>query len=207
MINPVLCISRKAIEEQITVPTDTPTNFSYHFDMSAVDLHDFHFLHRKLADSKDPSDAVIAQALPQVLPYVMVLFEDQVLTYSRAKGAEDRLHGSLSCGFGGHVDLPDINPSNFSLTTGILRELQEELRLDVTKGFIFQEAKVLLIDTTNDVGLVHAGYVYTVDLSSKDMIDPDLSEIHLPEWKSREAILAELARYENWSQTLITMLN
>lgn len=206
MMNPVLCISRSAIDEQITIPKE-PSNSPYHFDMGAIAPEDFQFIHRKVVDGKSYEDFQVGQRFPQVLPYVLIMCEDEILTYSRAKGAEDRLHGSLSCGFGGHVDLRDINPDNFSLNTGILRELEEELNLKSSSGFIFNEEYVLLMDSTNEVGKVHAGYVYTVDLTSKDQINPDPSEIHLPEWKTREDILKEIDRYENWSQTLINFLN
>jgi len=206
MMNPVLCVTRKSFSEVIGMPPKIKGNNVYDFNMAEVDEKHFHFLSREVADSKNPDLFRIAQQLPQVLPYVLISCGDQILTYSRAKGAEDRLHGSLSCGFGGHVDIGDIDLKNFNLTPSIMRELEEELRLDLTKPFQFIENYILLLDNTNQVGQVHAGYVYAIELSSTDMVDPDPSEIHLPEWKTLPEMEAEKHRYENWSQSLIDEL-
>jgi len=203
MIDPVLCISRKAILKDIGIVNQPQGNYAYSFDISNVPDKDFHFLDRSLADSQNPEDHAVAQHIPQVLPYVLVTCGDEVLTYSRAKGAESRLHGKLSCGFGGHVELSDINVNMLNVVAATMRELNEELRIDDTKPMKLDETKIVLLDTTDNVGQVHMGYVYTLELSSKDMIDPDLSEIHLPEWKTYDQLAEEIKQYENWSQTLI----
>lgn len=205
MIDPVLCISRKAILDQNGLEKQPQGNLALSFDISEVDETDFHFLSRTLVDSADDADFNVAKHVPQVLPYVLVTCGDEVLTYSRAKGAETRLHGKLSCGFGGHVELSDINVNLLNVVAATMRELTEELRIDDTMPIVLQEAKLALLDTTDHVGQVHMGYVYTLELASKDMIDPDLNEIHLPEWKTSEQLVAEIQQYENWSQTLIDL--
>lgn len=205
MTNPVLCITKSAVVEQLELHDYYEGNNAYFFEFSRIDPKHLHFLNRSVADGKDQVSFNIAKELPQVLPYVLITCENEVLTYSRAKGQEDRLHGSLSCGFGGHVDLPDIDMSRVNLTPSIMRELKEELRIDDTKPFQLMHTDNALIDTTNEVGQVHLGILYHVELSSKDMINPDLSEIHLPEWKNRKELIDEFTRYENWSQTVINM--
>lgn len=205
MIDPVLCISRKAILDQIGLDEQPQGNLAFSFDISEVAETDFHFLSRTLVDSTDDADFTLAQHVPQVLPYVLVTCGNEVLTYSRAKGAETRLHGKLSCGFGGHVELSDIDVKNLNVVAGTMRELREELDIDYTKPMKMLEAYVALLDTTDNVGKVHMGYVYHLELSSKDMINPNLDEIHLPEWKTVDQLLPEIKQYENWSQTLIDM--
>lgn len=202
MMNPVLCVTREAIHKQVD-EREAPYNGIYDFNLDLVGLNNYHFLSRKVVDGKSHIDLAIGKALPQVLPYVLVTCGNEVLTYSRAKGAEDRLHGALSCGFGGHVDLRDINPDKFSLQLAIIRELREELQIKDDAPCIFRAANKILLDSSNSVGSVHAGIVYVLDLSTKDMITPDLNEIHLPEWKLKSEVGQELDRYENWSQTLI----
>lgn len=202
-MNPVLCVTRNSVEEAMRLKPSQGNNV-YPLDIRKVGTSNFHFLSRQIADSKQASDLQVAKYLPQLLPYVVVTYKDEVLTYSRAKGAEDRLHGTLSCGFGGHVDIGDIDPTDFSLNKAILRELEEELRLDIREEHQFLELKLVLIDTTNEVGQVHLGYLYTIELSHKGMIDPNLDEIHLPEWKPVSELAKEKDRYENWSQSVIT---
>lgn len=202
-MNPVLCISRSALAEQIT---EEEGAHPYHFKLEDIDSKHLHLINRSVADSKDPADLVVAKHLPQLLPYVLVECDGEYLTYSRAKGTEDRLHGSLSLGLGGHVEMEDLTHRRFSLLTGILRELVEELNLDLTSGYDLQEQHVLLVDNTNEVGQVHVGYLYTLEISSKDYVEPDPSEIHLPEWKTKEEIAQEVGRYEVWSQIVINQL-
>ena len=202
-MNPVLCVTRNSVEEAMRLKPSQGNNV-YPLDIREVGTSNFHFLSRQIADSKQASDLQVAKYLPQLLPYVVVTCKDEVLTYSRAKGTEDRLHGTLSCGFGGHVDIGDIDPTDFSLNKAILRELEEELRLDIREEHQFLELKLVLIDTTNEVGQVHLGYLYTIELSHKGMINPNLDEIHLPEWKSVSDLAKEKDRYENWSQSVIT---
>lgn len=202
-MNPVLCISRSALAEQFT---EEEGAHPYHFKLEDIENKHLHLINRSVADSKDPTDLVVAKHLPQLLPYVLVECNGEYLTYSRAKGTEDRLHGSLSLGLGGHVEMEDLTHRRFSLLTGILRELVEELNLDLTSGYDLQKQHVLLVDNTNEVGQVHVGYLYTLEISSKDYVEPDPSEIHLPVWKTKEEIAQEVDRYEVWSQVVINQL-
>lgn len=208
-MNPVLCISRSELDKQFI--TEEGCN-AYRFNISKIDQNHLHFLSRNVCDLKDstlqPEFTLVGQLLPQVLPYVQVTCNDEVLTYSRAKGAETRLHGSLSCGFGGHVDIADIDPNNFNLSYAVLRELREELNLatpdpDGAVDFSLKYQGAALVDTTNEVGRVHVGLYYVLDLKHKHTIHPDPSEITLAEWKTQDQLEAEIDRYENWSQCLI----
>ena len=202
-MNPVLCISRSALAEQFT---EEEGAHPYHFKLEDIDSKHLHLINRSVADSKDPADLVVAKHLPQLLPYVLVECNGEYLTYSRAKGTEDRLHGTLSLGLGGHVELEDIDHTNFSLVTGLMRELDEELHLDINSKYVLTKEDVLLVDTTNEVGQVHVGYLYILSIEAKENVKPDPSEIHLPVWKTKEEIAQEVDRYEVWSQVIINQL-
>lgn len=208
-MNPVLCISRTELDKQFK--TEEGCN-AYKFDVNKIDEDHLHFLSRKVCDKKDetnyPEHDLIGELLPQVLPYVQVICDDEVLTYSRAKGAETRLHGSLSCGFGGHVDIGDIDVNDFNLGYAVTRELREELNLaspdpDGNVEFTLKYQGAAIVDTTNAVGCVHVGLFYVLDLKHKQVIHPDPSEITLAEWKTQDQLEVEIDRYENWSQCLI----
>lgn len=202
-MNPVLCISRTALAEQFT---EEEGAHPYYFKLEDIDSKHLHLINRSVVDSKDPADLVVAKHLPQLLPYVLVECDGEYLTYSRAKGTEDRLHGTLSLGLGGHVELEDINHSRFNLITGLMRELDEELHLNRNSGFKLSKENVLLVDNTNEVGQVHVGYLYTLSINAKENVQPDPSEIHLPVWKTKEEIAQEADRYEVWSQVVINQL-
>lgn len=201
-MNPVLCISREATyASRNTQPLD-----AYPFDFSQVDGKHLHLINRHIVDSKDPVYFDIGQKLPQVLPYAIIQCGDEYLTYSRAKGTEDRLHGSLSLGFGGHIEMEDVRHSKVALTPALLRELDEEVGLNLDVPFDLINLKTALVDSTNDVGKVHFGLVYSLIIDEKTDIKPDPREIHLPVWQTKEQLTETVNRYENWSQLIINKI-
>ena len=200
----VLCIDRESLQQQ-DIPYHTSGIFP--FNLSNVSLENFHFLNRKLVDNKDNKVYQdIAYLLPQILPYIAVMDTDgKYLTYSR-NGTETRLHGSRSLGIGGHIDINDISfggNSNFdylgTVISGIMRELYEEINLDLTSSntpFILDK---LIVDTTNSVGKVHVGLFTT-------LVYPEArpqEELHDPQWLSVEELKANIDQYENWSKLII----
>jgi len=80
--------------------------------------------------------------VPQIIPYVVITYNDKILVYTRDNGgAESRLHGLKSVGFGGHInpiDMPsslkshEFNEEHFEklLKKAIQRELMEEVALN-----------------------------------------------------------------------------
>lgn len=201
---PVLCVARDAINHGYNLP-DKSMNLVY-FDFSTIKLEDLHFIGRSIVDSKSPELLAIGQAFPQVLPYAVIKCGDEYLSYSRAKGSEDRLHGSLSIGFGGHIEMDDMPDGSINLAKGLLRELEEEVDLDMQMPFQLHDTKTLLIDTTNDVGSVHLGILYVLKIDDKGMLNPDSGEIHLPEWQTLEQLIANEDQYENWSKLVIAAM-
>ena len=204
-INPVLCMSYDALQEQGVYPTQGC--HLYEYDFSKIDPKHIHLLNRSICDSKLPQHSYIAETLPQVLPYCVVRCGDEYLTYSRAKGTETRLHGSLSLGFGGHIDLVDVVDGKVDLLKALHRELEEELQL---KNHLYQSFDIvtttrILVDTTNPVGKVHIGFLYELVLENKEQLNPEPAEIHLPVWKSVTELQQEHTSYENWSSTIINM--
>ena len=200
----VLCIERESLQQQ-DIPYHTSGIFP--FNLSNVSLENFHFLNRKLVDNKDNKVYQdIAYLLPQILPYIAVMDTDgKYLTYSR-NGTETRLHGSRSLGIGGHIDINDISfggNSNFdylgTIISGIMRELYEEINLDLTSSntpFILDK---LIVDTTNSVGKVHVGLFTT-------LVYPEArpqEELHDPQWLTVEELKANIDQYENWSKLII----
>lgn len=83
-----------------------------------------------------------------LIPYMPVTSNGKIALYARTpKGTESQLHGKLSIGFGGHIELSDcayfgdnltVDPVTYAkdsvdlvstLTSSILRELEEEFNL------------------------------------------------------------------------------
>ena len=212
----VLCISREALSLQGIPVSDA--HGIYPFNLSQVTADQFHFINRRIVDDSYPPHFDVGCLLPQILAYCIIKCGDEILTYSRKKGAEERLHGSLSLGFGGHVDLEDHikgSADNMTLEPSFIqtllyacdRELEEELNVspDILDQYTENSFNYLIVDQTNSVGSVHVGIPLFIQ-SNKENVKPDPTEIHEPKWQTIAQIKEEIEFYEPWSQLVINNL-
>ena len=144
----------------------------------------------------------------QLIPYVLLEWTNErgevmLFTYTRGGGSgEKRLHAKRSVGVGGHISQEDAADGADPYTTGMQREIAEEIKLD--SGY--NESRVgLIYDPSTEVGQVHLGVVHKFVLDS-------------PNVESNEADLAEggfltvgelkqnLGQLETWSQLAIEAL-
>lgn len=200
---PVLCISQEALAEQ-RIPTTGMGILA--FDWDKVDLDHIALLSRSVCDN--PKHKSVGEYFPQIIPYIVVRNQEgKILTYSRGKGTEDRLHAFRSIGFGGHIDFVDVfnHLSNLisAIQVGADREIAEEL---VADGNITNNIKPdnIIIDYTNDVGKVHVGVLFDITL---DEVNTDTYEISDAMWLSLDEIKQSSSKYENWSKLVINYID
>lgn len=146
----------------------------------------------------------------QLLPYVVAVDERGLIyCYTRGKGgAEGRLHGNISVGLGGHVDVaPAVGESlEAVLKAEANRELAEEANLPPA-DFDFEG---LICDPTNSVGMVHIGLLavrrITADEKAAMMGEDDIVE--KGEFVSLDYLLhsENFKRLENWSKRAVQYL-
>jgi predicted NUDIX family phosphoesterase len=101
-------------------------------------------------------------AYKQLIPYVLMSYQDKYLSYVRGRRAgEARLVGNRSIGIGGH-----INPVDWTLFSAELykiyleavkREVAEEVSVETSHT---DSIVALLNDESNEVGSVHLGIVH-----------------------------------------------
>ena len=198
----VLCVARNSAG----IPSTTGIHL---YDFSQVQEDDFLFVNRKIVDGKEPKSVEIGSMFPQVLPYVTIHCGEHVLIYSRAKGAEERLHGSLSLGFGGHIDIDDFHADHGykdCIKTAVIREIQEELGFNVAPLVDIKDFTEVIVDNENTVGQVHLGLPVAIEVAAHEVIDPDLNEIHQPKWVDVQWLKDNLHLFENWSKMVIERL-
>lgn len=135
----------------------------------------------------------------QLIPYVILMYDNMVFEYRRGKAtAEHRLRSLWSIGIGGHVNEQDPSSKPYwgTITNSMWRELYEEV--DIQCDGVPMIAG-LVNDDSNDVGRVHLGIVvhFILDRPEVQPREDGISEsrfITIPEAKkSRD-------RYETWSQ-------
>jgi len=101
-------------------------------------------------------------AYKQLIPYVLMSYQDKYLSYVRGRRAgEARLVGNRSIGIGGHINLVDwtlfsAEPYKTYLEA-VEREVAEEVSVETSHT---DRIVALLNDESNEVGSVHLGIVH-----------------------------------------------
>ncbi len=102
-------------------------------------------------------------AYKQLIPYVLMSYQDKYLSYVRGRRAgEARLVGNRSIGIGGHInpadDMPLFNTDFYdTYLTAVEREVAEEVSVETSHT---DRIVALLNDESNEVGSVHLGIVH-----------------------------------------------
>ena len=108
----------------------------------------------------------------QIIPYVIMVHEDKVLSYVRGRRAgETRLVGNRSIGIGGHInptdDMPLFNTNFFeTYLAAVEREVAEEVSVETKYS---DHIVALLNDDSNEVGSVHLGIVHCWNLTEPNV--------------------------------------
>jgi predicted NUDIX family phosphoesterase len=143
----------------------------------------------------------------QLIPYVIFRHLDasgrtNLFQYTRGKGqGEARLHTKRSVGVGGHISADDATAAS-AYEEGMRRELAEEVVIDTP----YTSRRVGLInDDETDVGRVHLGVVHIFDVE-RPAVRPREDEIIEAGFRPVEELLADLSRFETWSQICLKAL-
>ncbi len=135
--------------------------------------------------------AEVSPAYRQIIPYVLIRNGDTYFVLQRTpKQTEARLHHKLSLGIGGH-----INPGQ-SLLEGLQKELDEEVHIGANYEMEFIG---IINDDSTDVGRVHLGAAYLLDVSTRDVAVKETEKMS-SEWMARSALRDARRAMESWSQ-------
>jgi predicted NUDIX family phosphoesterase len=154
----------------------------------------------------------------QLIPYCVLRRPEQVFCVQRKKAqTEARLHNLLSIGIGGHVNPQGIAPESDGiafLSAALRQELDEELSFVDGEGAPTQTVPAprlvgLLNDDATEVGSVHVGLVYTIDLPAPGPRATTARVREVSKMAGGFRHLAELetlwqnpSRFESWSRIL-----
>ena len=149
-------------------------------------------------------------AFKQWVPYGLLCRTDGRVGCYRRQGDEQRLHGLLSAGVGGHVNAMDVVRPGWdwrgTLSRGLLREVHEEvpcihvLREPVCLGLVNEEVSA--------VGRVHIGLVCRVQVTV-ELGAGRGGEVGEVVWAEPDRLLRDAAklRLELWSVLALGLLN
>lgn len=187
----VLTVKRELIEQFLPEKGITTDNCDKLVD---IILANHEFTPRSEAEN-DPSKK-------QIIPYVVLCEDDKVFVTRRLKkGGESRLHGLLSLGVGGHINPEADGNGSDVLNRGMMREIKEEVYITSYGKFT---PRGIINDDTNEVGSVHLGLFYTLNVSG----EVSVRETEKLEgfWVKRSELKAMHEQMETWSQFVISAL-
>ena len=143
----------------------------------------------------------------QIIPYVLLAFQDRVLHYVRGKKAgEQRLVAKGSIGIGGHMNKGDESLFAWdeqAYRAGVEREVNEEIKIDTP----FQDRVVALLnDDTTEVGRVHLGIVHIFHLAEQKVEKREAMITNLA-FLTRAELMARRESLETWSQICLDSLD
>lgn len=152
----------------------------------------------------------------QLIPYVLFRYtqpDGTVLVFDYLRGGgvgEARLRAKRSIGVGGHISSLDYDKALTQATAlvegvyreGMLRELEEEVSIDTPYT---ETVAGLLNDDQTEVGQVHLGVVHLFDVEEPNVL-PREDDLHEAGFRPAAQVLAELDRYETWSQIVAEAL-
>ena len=146
----------------------------------------------------------------QIIPYIVLCVGDQFVRYTRTPaGGEDRLHGRMSIGLGGHIDLSDIvsRDDYVDLTKTFQKAAQRELDEEIGDiDCISREWIGILVDNETEVGRVHIGIVGVWSLRTAPVgtSEDTIGGISLC---SAEELNHSRDRLEKWSAMLLEYIS
>jgi predicted NUDIX family phosphoesterase len=145
-------------------------------------------------------------AYKQIIPYVLLAFQDRVLHYVRGKKAgEQRLVAKGSIGIGGHMNESDESLfawDELAYRAGVEREVNEEIKIDTQ----FEDRIVALLnDDTTEVGRVHLGIVHVFRLAQQKVEKREAMITNLA-FLTKAELLNRRKSLETWSQICVDSL-
>ena len=156
-----------------------------HTDAILDAIADRHFFIDRPTAEKSPE-------YKQIIPYVLIRRGDAWFLLQRTqKQTEARLHDKLSLGIGGH-----INPDTPDLIDGLQKELEEEVGVDGDYELTFAG---ILNDDTTEVGTVHLGAVFVLEVLSGDVVVRETEKMS-GRWIETSDLAPLRDRFETWTE-------
>lgn len=149
----------------------------------------------------------------QIIPYVVIRAKDyentgNVFCYKRGQGGgEDRLKGTYSVGYGGHIE-EHIHTED-AIVDCVVRELFEEIGLPLSEEDVEEALKNCSIfhDTCNDVGKVHLALMIHIQASEEDFGEEEIGCIENTHLTNAQTLLERMNNgellVEAWSQLVL----
>lgn len=158
----------------------------------------------------------------QLIPYVVLRQKPlqgkpKYFFYQRMKGVgEQRLAGNHSIGIGGHIESTDIKHYTTNNAIALEATIHDAMRRELIEEFdiraIFEGdipfegfngfSYGTILDDSNEVGKVHAGLIYLVDVPDNLIVTSKETELEARGFETAEKLLED-STMEGWTVLLL----
>ncbi|MBA7493480.1 hypothetical protein ES702_04039 [subsurface metagenome] len=188
-IEKILVVPRKELFEEIVFEGFERNKIAYY--LGRIEKYSI-FMKRFLVEN-DPN-------YKQIIPYLIIKFKNKYFLFKRFPvGLEKRLFYKYSIGIGGHINEEDIDKSHDLIYSGLKREFNEEL---IYRGKLKSKIIGCINDDFDDVGKVHFGIAYLIEIESSDIEVREKSKMK-GKLVNKEDLLQYKNKMERWSQFII----
>lgn len=187
----VACINRNNLKD---IYQQNKLILKTSFDAIIDDFSKIEFLEKTKVETNDN--------FKQIIPYTIILNQNNQIALYKRKGNEKRLHGLWSAGFGGHIeDFEFENKTNIKelFLKSARRELNEEYSNKIEYNLDFRG---IINEEKTEVGKTHIGHVFTAKVD-KELFSSS-EEIEKLKWIDLEAVSDY--KKELWSEMAIELL-
>lgn len=139
-------------------------------------------------------EAELDPSFKQVIPYVVLRYQDKVFCTHRLNGGDARLAGGYSIGTGGHID------SDENVYDGMYRELKEEVGIGMN-DIMGYSVNGFILDNSSAVNSVHLGVVISMVIIRDDIQCLEKEKL-AGEWLNYKQLkkLYDEDKLESWSK-------
>lgn len=189
----ILVVPRKELFEEIVFEGFERNKIAYY--LGRIEKYSI-FMKRFLVEND--------QNYKQIIPYLVIKFKNKYFMFQRFPiGAEDRLFHKYSVGIGGHINEKDVKKNKNLIYSGLKREFNEEL---IYRGKLKSKIIGCINDDFDDVGKVHFGIIYLIEIESSDIEVREKSKME-GKLVNKKDLLKYKNKMERWSQIIITNLS
>jgi len=143
----------------------------------------------------------------QIIPYAIISNKRSFYLFKRRSGqTEKRLHNKFSLGVGGHMNpVHSTGSKEQYLINELKRELFEEVRL--LNGCLIEDIEFIgfLNDDTIQVGRVHIGLLYNIQVSNKEVYVNEKAKM-TADWIDKPGLAEFYEGMETWSGIIYDFL-
>lgn len=188
----ILVVPRKELFEEIVFEGFERNKIAYY--LGRIEKYSI-FMKRFLVEND--------QNYKQIIPYLVIKFKNKYFMFQRFPiGAEDRLFHKYSVGIGGHINEKDVKKNKNLIYSGLKREFNEEL---IYRGKLKSKIIGCINNDFDDVGKVHFGIIYLIEIESSDIEVREKSKME-GKLVNKKDLLKYKNKMERWSQIIITNL-